>query len=81
MQDIYNTYRNTLQQHLPVEMDHSRYEVQEIWGVLIAASFERLTIDSVCGLFEKASSPNTARTSLQGILPKNVAELSFHRYH
>jgi len=72
-QDIYQLTVSTLQKYFPLDMDNSWYEDQDIWDVLIAASVERLTIESVCGLLEETPSPNTVRTSLRGILPKEEA--------
>jgi len=70
-QDIYQLTVSTLQNYFPLDMDNSRYEDQDIWDVLIASSVERLTIESVCGLLEETPSPNTVRTSLRGVLPKD----------
>jgi putative transposase len=46
-------------------MEHSPYEVQDIWDVVIAASVQRMSIESGCDLLEDAPSANTVRTALK----------------
>ena len=69
-QDIYELTMKTLQTHFTLDMENSRrYQAQDIWDVVIAASVERMTVETSCDSLEDAPSPNTVRTAVQGVLP------------
>jgi len=67
--DIHALTSRTLQTHFALDMAGCQYESQDIWDVLIAASVERMTIETACDMLEGAPSANTVRTALGGVLP------------
>ena len=67
-QEVYHLTSQVLQEHFPLDMSDSDFEASDIWDVLVAASVQRLTIETACDLLEKAPSPNTVRTALRKML-------------
>lgn len=72
-QEVYKITSETLQEVFQLDMTNSLYEAQDIWDVLVAAAVERVTIETVCGLLEKAPSPNTVRTIMREMLGDEAA--------
>jgi hypothetical protein len=66
-QEVYELAHQTLQAYFQLDMADSPYEVQDIWDVVIAASVERISIESGCDLLEAAPSANTVRTALSSL--------------
>ena len=60
-QGVYQLTSETLQEIFQLDMSNSLYEAQDICDVLLAAAVERVTVETACGLLEKAPSPNTVR--------------------
>ena len=67
-QGVYQLTSQVLQEHFQLDMSDSDFEASDIWDVLLAASVQRLTIETACDLLEKAPSPNTVRTALRKML-------------
>jgi Transposase DDE domain len=73
-QEVHRLVSEVLQEQFPLAMDGCAYETQDIWDVLIAAAVERLTIEGASEALENASSPNTVRNVLRGLLPDSGME-------
>lgn len=67
-QEIYQLTSQVLQEHFQLDMSNRNFEASDIWDVLVAASVQRLTIETVCNLLENAPSPNTVRNVIRDLL-------------
>lgn len=67
-QEIYQLTSQVLQEHFELDMSNRHSEAADIWDVLVAASVQRLTIETVCNLLENAPSPNTVRNVIRDLL-------------
>ncbi len=66
--EVYQLTSQVLQEHYQLDMSNRDFEASDIWDVLVAASVQRLTIETVCNLLENAPSPNTVRTVIRDLL-------------
>ena len=67
-QDIHRLMQETLQAQFELEREECMYGAEDIWDVLLAASVERTTVETICDELEGPSA-NTVRTALRGVLP------------
>ena len=67
-QDIHRLTQETLQAQFELEREECMYGAEDIWDVLLAASVERTTVETICDELEGPSA-NTVRTALRGVLP------------
>ena len=70
-QDIYQLTLGTLQSYFKLDREGCQYDEQGIWDVVIAASAERETVETMCDVLEDSPSANTARNAVKGVLPVN----------
>lgn len=49
-------------------MASSEYEASDIWDVVVTAAVQQTTVETACGLLERAPSPNTVRNAVKGLL-------------
>ena len=66
-QEVHDLTEQALQAHFQLDMSDSPYEVHDIWDVVIAASVQRISLESGCDLLEGAPSANTVRTALKSL--------------
>jgi putative transposase len=66
--EVYQLTSQVLQEHFQLAMSNSTFDASDIWDVLVAASVQRLTIETACDLLENAPSPNTVRNAIRGML-------------
>ena len=66
--DVYELTRDVLQEHLELDMSSSEYEASDIWDVLVTAAVQQPTVETACGLLERAPSANTVRTAVKALL-------------
>jgi hypothetical protein len=66
--EVYQLTSQVLQEHFQLDMSSSSYQASDIWDVVVAASVQRLTIETACDLLENAPSPNTVRNALRQLL-------------
>ncbi len=69
--DIHNMMQESLQTHFALDRTDCDYEAQSIWDILIGASVERTTTETMCAVLEESPSANTVRNALKGVLPDN----------
>ena len=67
-QDIHRLTQETLQTHFRLEREGCVYGTEDIWDVLLAATVERTTVETICDELEGPSA-NTVRTAIRGLLP------------
>ena len=68
-QDIYQLTLETLQTYFKLDREGCQYDEQDIWDVVIAASVERETVETMCDVLESSPSANTVRDAVKGVLP------------
>jgi len=75
--DVYELTSEVLQEHFELDMSSSEYEASDIWDVLVTAAVQQTTVETACGLLEKAPSPNTVRKAVKALLmdDERLAEL------
>jgi hypothetical protein len=56
--EIYALVQETLQAEWVLDMSNRKYEAQDIWDVVIAASVERISLEMASKQFEQAPSGN-----------------------
>ena len=66
--DVYELTRDVLQEYFELDMSSSAYEASDIWDVLVTAAVQQTTIETACGLLERAPSANTVRTAVKALL-------------
>ena len=78
--DVYELTSNVLQEYFELDMSHSEYEASDIWDVLVTAAVQQTTVETACGLLEKAPSPNTVRNAVKALLmdDEQLAQLEVH---
>ena len=76
-EDIYGLTLEVLQAHFGLAREDARYDEQAIWDVIIAASVERETVETMSDILEDSPSANTVREAVKGVLPddENIDEL------
>lgn len=76
-QDIHKLTLETLQAHFGLEREDAWYDEEAIWDVVIAASVERETVETMSDLLEGSPSANTVRDAVKGVLLEadNIAAL------
>ena len=67
--DTHQLVLETLQTYFQLDRAGCQYDEQDIWDVIIAASTERETIETMCDVLETSPSANTVRHAIKGVLP------------
>jgi hypothetical protein len=57
-----------LQEHFELDMSSSEYEANDIWDVLVTAAVQQTTVETACGLLDRAPSANTVRNAVKALL-------------
>lgn len=66
--DVYELTSTVLQEYFDLDMSNSIYEASDIWDVLVTAAVQQTTVETACGLLERAPSPNTVRAAVKALL-------------
>jgi len=66
--EVHQLVSDTLQEHFQLDMTGRNYEAENIWGVLIAASVERVTVEMASCLLDDAPCGNTVRSIVKEML-------------
>jgi hypothetical protein len=66
--DVYELTSEVLQEYFELDMSSSEYEASDVWDVLVTAAIQHTTVETACGLLEKAPSPNTVRNTVKALL-------------
>jgi putative transposase len=66
--DVYELTSNVLQEYFELDMSHSEYEASDIWDVVVTAAVQQTTVETACGLLERAPSANTVRNAVKALL-------------
>jgi hypothetical protein len=72
--DVYDLTSDVLQEYFELDMSSSDCEASDIWDVLVTAAVQQTTVETACGLLDKAPSPNTVRNAVKALL-MNDAQL------
>ena len=67
-EQVYQLTSEVLQEYFQLDMSNSDFEVNDIWDVLVAATVQRLSIETASKLLESTPSPNTVRNAVHGLL-------------
>jgi putative transposase len=66
--DVYELTSNVLHEYFELDMSHREYEASDIWDVLVTAAVQQTTVETACGLLERAPSANTVRNAVKALL-------------
>jgi len=66
--DVYELTSEALQEYFELDMHRSDYEANDIWDVLVTAAVQQTTVETACGLLERAPSANTVRNAVKALL-------------
>jgi hypothetical protein len=66
--DVYELTSDVLQEYFELDMSSSEYEANDIWDVLVTAAVQQTTVETACGLLERAPSANTVRNAVKTLL-------------
>lgn len=66
--DVYELTSDVLQEYFELDMSSSDYEATDIWDVLVTAAVQQTTVETACGLLERAPSANTVRNAVKTLL-------------
>jgi len=66
--DVYELTSTVLQEYFELDMSSSAYEASDIWDVLVTAAVQQTTVETACGLLERAPSANTVRMAVKALL-------------
>jgi IS4 transposase len=66
--DVYEVTSDVLQEYFELDMSSSAYEANDIWDVLVTAAVQQTTVETACGLLERAPSANTVRHAVKALL-------------
>jgi len=66
--DVHELTSDVLQAYFELDMSSSAYEASDIWDVLVTAAVQQTTVETACGLLERAPSANTVRTAVKALL-------------
>lgn len=66
--DVYELTSSVLQEYFELDMSSSAYEASDIWDVLVTAAIQHTTVETACGLLERAPSANTVRNAVKALL-------------
>lgn len=66
--DVYEVTSDVLQAYFELDMSSSEYETSDIWDVLVTAAVQQTTVETACGLLERAPSANTVRNAVRALL-------------
>lgn len=66
---VWAAFRQVLQRHLPLHLQHTRLSSEEVWAVLSYASLRQSTLETACHELPCAPSGNRLREVLMAALP------------
>jgi hypothetical protein len=66
--DVHELTSKVLQEYFELDMSSSAYEASDIWDVLVTAAVQQTTVETACGLLERAPSANTVRHAVKALL-------------
>lgn len=65
---MYELTSEVLQEYFELDMSRRDYEASDIWDVLVTAAVQQTTVETACGLLERAPSANTVRNAVKMLL-------------